>query len=341
MYIGADISYINEVEDAGAVYSDGGQPEDPFDILARYGFGLARARLWHTPTWTAYSTLDDVKRTFRRARAAGMTLMLDFHYSDTWADPAKQIIPAAWAHLTDPAELARALYDYTLDTLLELHQAGLTPQYVQVGNEINTELLMPGHHDGTPIDWPRNIQLINAGLAAVSEAASRIGRPLRSMLHIAQPEHLMPWFDAATAAGLIGFDDVGLSYYPKWSTCSIGQMAGAMIALRQKFEKPVMVVETAYPWTLDAGLIDDHLLGQDAVVQAYPATPDGQAQFLADLVEAVASASGTGVIYWEPAWVSTPQKPSHWENAALFDYAGSAHKGIEFLSRRVNVPGQE
>lgn len=335
MFLGADVSFINEVEDSGGVYFDGEIPVDPFILLASRGANIARARLWHTPTRTAYSTLADVKRTFRRAKAAGMTLMLDFHYSDDWADPAKQVIPAAWAHITDTAELAQALYDYTRTTLLDLHASGLMPSFVQVGNEINTELMMPGHYDDSPINWPRMAGLLNAGLAAVREAGRHTGTAPRSMLHVAQPENLAPWFDAAFAAGVSDFDDIGLSYYPKWSVYSLGGLSDAITGVHQRWSKPVMIVETAYPWTLQPGMVDDHLLGPDSVVPEYPATPDGQRQFLFDLTQTTSDAGGTGVIYWEPAWISTTAKPTHWENAALFDYDGRALNGIEFFAQGV------
>src|SRR5262245_51039797 len=94
--LGVDLSYVNEVEDCGGVFSDGAA-HDPFEILADRGANLVRARLWHDPQWTDYSTVDDVIRTFRRAEATGMRTLLDFHYSDEWADPGRQSPPAAWA----------------------------------------------------------------------------------------------------------------------------------------------------------------------------------------------------------------------------------------------------
>src|SRR5690606_32611420 len=137
------------------------------------------------------------------------------------------------------------------------------PAFVQVGNEINTELMMRGHADGAPINWPRMASLINAGLAAVREAGRVTGTAPRAMLHIAQPENLAPWFEAAFAAGISDFDDIGLSYYPKWSICSLDGLSEAIIGTHRRWNKPVMVVETAYPWTLTPGMLDDHLLGPD------------------------------------------------------------------------------
>ncbi len=341
MYLGADLSYVNELEDQGAVFYDQGSRKDPFQILHDHGATLVRVRLWHTPTWTAYSTLDDVQRTLRRAKALGMATLLDFHYSDTWADPAKQIIPAAWAQLHDLALLEQAVYDYTRDVLLTLDKAGLTPNWVQVGNEINTEILMPGHHNGDAINWPRNVRLLNAGLQAVRDTGRQMAAAPRTMLHIAQPENLIPWFDAALAAGLADFDTIGLSYYPKWSTCSIQQTGQAIRQARARYHRDVMIVETAYPWTLTPHRVTDPLLGADAVLSDYPATPQGQRDFLVDLTQTAADHGCLGVVYWEPAWVSTAATPSVWENATWFDFDHTVHQGIEFLSHPYRVTAQE
>lgn len=336
MYLGGDLSYINEVEANGGRFTVNGQERDPFAILRDYGANIARIRLWHTPTWTKYSDLADVKRTITRAKAVGMAIMLDFHYSDNWADPAKQIIPAAWAHL-NAAELEQAVFEYTRDTLLDLHQHGLMPEFVQVGNEINTEILMHTEYGGDAsvydagINWQRNAPLINAGLRGVREAGSKASINPQAMLHIAQPENILPWFDAATAAGVHDYDHIGMSYYPKWSKCSMAEAGQTIREAKARYSKPVMVVETAYPWTQQPGRAEFHLLGEDAVVPEYPATKQGQLAFLTDLTRVTAENGGTGVVYWEPAWISTATTPSIWENSALFDYDGEAHEGIEFL----------
>jgi arabinogalactan endo-1,4-beta-galactosidase len=343
MYLGADLSYVNEVEDSGGVFYEGGERKDPFEILSQHGANIVRVRLWHTPTWTAYSNLADVQRTIRRAKSLDMAVLLDFHYSDSWADPAKQIIPAAWSHFTALSQLEQAIFEYTRDVLLTLNQAGLMPEFVQVGNEINTEILMHSPHGGDAsiydegINWKRNAPLINAGIRGVREAGQQSSVQPRVMLHIAQPENIMPWFDAALAAGVEDFDDIGMSYYPKWSQYSLQQTGDTIRQANERYQKKVMLVETAYPWTLQLGRADSHLLGEDAVSPDYPATQQGQRDFLVDLTQMVYDNGGTGVVYWEPAWISTPQKVSIWENATLFDYEGNVNKGIEFLSHTYAV----
>lgn len=332
-WFGADLSYVNEMEDCGAVYRENGAAVDPFELFARRGANLVRVRLWNDAEWTSYSDLADVKKTIARARRAGMQVLLDFHYSDEWADGDKQIIPKAWAGIGSTAELARALHDYTLETLLELHGEGLLPELVQVGNETNPEL-MRGADDGKhPIDWERNAALFNAGIEAVREAAARSGQPIRVMLHIAQPENVLPWFEAAWAAGVRDFDQVGISYYRRWSSEDFGGLSRTIRGVRERYpQAEVLLVETAYPWTLEGADEAANLLSDNTLIDGYPATVAGQSAYLEDLVRLVVDAGGRGLVYWEPAWVSTRcstrwGRGSHWENATFFDF----HNGNEVL----------
>jgi arabinogalactan endo-1,4-beta-galactosidase len=345
-YLGADLSYVNEMEDCGGQYRTQGELVDPFALFSQSGANLVRVRLWHTPTWTNYSTLADVKKTITRAKAQGMAVLLDFHYSDTWADPSKQIIPAAWADITDTQELAQALYDYTFSVLTELDQEGLMPDMAQVGNEINSEILRGENESGYPINWERNATLINAGIRAVRDAGAQSTVAPRVMLHIAKPEEVEGWLLAAARSGVTDFDVVGISYYPGWSTNSISAVGDLVARLRYEFGKEVMIAETAYPWTLD-GVRESagNILGADFLSPDYPATPAGQKQFLVDLSQAVLGNGGLGVIYWEPAWISTPcstlwGQGSHWENATFFDFhtQNNVIEGIEFFKYPYDLP---
>jgi arabinogalactan endo-1,4-beta-galactosidase len=345
-YLGVDLSYVNEMEDCGGEYRIKGEVTDPFRIFSAYGANLVRVRLWHTPTWTEYSTLDDAKKTIARAKAQGMAVLLDFHYSDTWADPSKQIIPAAWAHITDVDVLAKALYDYTFGVLMDLDQAGLMPDMVQVGNEINSEILRGENESGYPINWERNAQLINAGIRAVRDAGTQASINPQVMLHIAKPEEVEGWLLAAARASVTDFDMVGISYYPGWSNYTVDTTGRLINKLRHQFGKDVLIAETAYPWTLDSvNETAGNTLGNDFLLPDYPATPAGQKQFLIDLTQAVLSNGGVGVIYWEPAWISTPchtlwGQGSHRENATFFDFReqNNVHEGITFLSHDYETP---
>ena len=336
---GVDLSYVNELEDCGAVYRYQGQAADPYAIFADKGANLVRLRLWHSPDWTEYGTLADVTRSIRRARQHDMAVLLDFHYSDDWADPGNQIIPAAWRTAKTTEELAGLLHDYTYKTLTTLAGQGLLPEYVQVGNEINTELLLteeaPEHK---PINWERNVVLLNAGISAVRKAGQDGGKAIGVMLHVAQPENVPSWLASAIGAGIRDFDLIGVSYYAKWSTTPFNRVEETVRRLRHRYGKDVVIVETAYPWTLGYNDSANNILGADSLVDGYPATQDGQRRILIDLMRAVLTGGGLGVVYWEPAWVSSRCRTrwgqgSHWENAALFDFRpGNLHQGADFLS---------
>ena len=336
---GVDLSYVNELEDCGAVYRYEGEVADPYAIFAGKGANLVRLRLWHTPDWTEYSTLPDVTRSIRRAKQHDMAVLLDFHYSDDWADPGNQIIPAAWRTAKTTEELAQRLYDYTYETLMTLDEQGLLPEYVQVGNEINTEMLLTEEiAEHTPINWERNVVLLNAGISAVRQVSDDSGKTIGLMLHVAQPENVGPWVDAAAEAGILDFDIIGVSYYAKWSKMPFNLVEEAIRRLHHRYGKDVVVVETAYPWTLRYNDQAHNILGADSLIDGYPATQDGQRRLLIDLTSAVLRGGGLGVVYWEPAWVSSGCKTrwgqgSHWENASLFDFRHvNLHKGADFLS---------
>jgi arabinogalactan endo-1,4-beta-galactosidase len=345
LLLGADLSYVNEMEDCGAIYRADGQNADPYELFARRGANIVRLRLWHTPTWTKYGTFEDVVRSSRRAEAVRMHVLLDFHYSDDWADPGDQIIPKAWQGYRDIDELAEQVYRYTTDTLLALHEAGVMPYMVQVGNETNTEILLRSKvEESHPIDWERNAALLNAGIVGVAEAGRLAGQTPKVMLHIAQPENVEPWFDDAFAAGILDFDVIGISYYPKWSSRNLHELGRTIRRIRHKYQKDVILVETAYPWTLLNNDAAGNILGEDSLVEEYPATLSGQSRFLKELTQTVISSDGSGVVYWEPAWVSSEcstrwGKGSHWENNTFFDYeTTSAHSGFDFLSHSYSLP---
>jgi arabinogalactan endo-1,4-beta-galactosidase len=326
-FAGIDLSYVNELEACGAQYRLNGHLRDPYELFAESGANLVRLRLWNDPGWTRFSTEVDVTRSIERAKRAGMHVLLDFHYSDDWADPQKQTIPAAWAADIDNADrLAQRVYEYTRGVLTRLNEHGLAPYMVQVGNEINTQMLRRADTTGIPIDWERNAKILNAGIRAVREMVAADGSRPRVMLHVAQPENVEPWFTAAAAAGVRDFDYIGVSYYPKWSKLDMAQAERALAQVKSRFKADIIIVEVSYPWTLqDAGDHASNLLGADSLLRGYPATKAGQRRFMDDLVQMTLRAGGVGVVYWEPAWVSTACKTrwgtgSHWENATLFDF---------------------
>lgn len=337
-YFGADLSYVNEMEDCGAVYKNSkGVNQDPYEIFKEAGANLIRVRLWHNPTWTNYSNYTDVKKTISRAKALGMNVLLDFHYSDTWTDPEKQKIPAAWENqFSNKEALGKLLYDYTYETLNNLAKEDLLPEIVQVGNEINPMILQEDELVW-PIDWIRNSYLINNGIKAIRDISKLKNKQIGVMLHIAQPENALWWFKEATSNGITDFDWIGLSYYPSYSEYKLNNLSVPLKTLKDTYKKRLMIVETAYPFTLNNNDSASNNLDSKALISGYDASQKGQLDYLNKLKEVVETSGGEGVVYWEPAWVSTTCKTlwgegSHWDNATLFDNSNKATLGMQFFN---------
>ena len=337
-YLGADLSYVNEMIDCGAIYKDQNNLEqNPYTIFNDAGANLVRVRLWHNPTWTDYSNFADVIKTIQQAKDRNMQVLLDFHYSDTWTDPSKQQIPAAWIDQINNTEvLGTLLYDYTFEVLDELSKLNLLPEIVQVGNEINPMILKDGDLEW-PIDWDRNAALLNFGIRAVRDISLEKNKEIEVMLHIAQPENALWWFEQATENGIIDYDWIGLSYYPIWSDYDLDEVHEPITTLINTYSKRLMIVETAYPFTLENNDSANNILGSTALISGYPATEEGQLNYLLDLKKITKDAGGEGIIYWEPAWVSTGCSTlwglgSHWDNATLFDNNNKPTLGMQFYN---------
>ncbi len=178
-YFGNDLSYIHEMEDCGAQYKENDTLGDPYAMLKDHGCNLVRLRLWHTPSWydalnqgKRYSDLNDVILSIYRAKSYGMQVLLDFHLSDTWADPGHQVVPAAWADVVDNLPVLQdSLYNYIYGTLAILAAADILPDMVQIGNETNKGILQSqaANDAGWSLDWPRNSALFNSAIAAVRD----------------------------------------------------------------------------------------------------------------------------------------------------------------------------
>ena len=341
-YYGADLSYVNEMEECGAVYKDfNGNDKDPYKIFSEAGTNIVRIRLWHNPKWTNYSNINDIKKSIERAKSEGIQVLLDFHYSDTWADPSQQEIPSAWlGQINNTNVLGDLLYNYTFDTLNDLANSNLLPDIVQVGNEINAMILQNGEVKW-PIDWIRNSSLINKGIKAIRDIASLKNKKIEIMLHIAQPENGLWWFEQANAAGITDYDWIGLSYYPLWSEYDLNSINAPIKTLIETYDKRLMIVETAYPFTLENVDNANNILNEDALISGFPASQQGQLDYLNALKAKIFESGGEGVIYWEPAWVSTScstlwASGSHWDNATLFDHNNKSNLGMQFYNASKN-----
>lgn len=336
---GVDISSLPKNEDHGAVYRMAdGRREDPIRILAASGVTHARLKVWVNPA-DGYNNKAHVLPLARRLKRAGIGIWVDFHYSDTWADPAHQTKPAAWADL-DVAGLTRAVYDHTADVLGALKRQGTPADLVQIGNELNGGMLWP---DGNWEHWDNLAAFLKAGLSAARDTTPRI----RTILHLANGGDnglYRWWFDNAVALG-VDFDIIGLSYYPFWHG-SVEAAAANMADITARYGKPCVIAETAYPFTLESeDDINDIMNDPSQLTDGYPATPAGQAAWLravADLAAAVPGGQGLGYCYWEGVWTYragsgwNPEDPASgnaWENLALFDFDDKALPGLKTLGR--------
>jgi arabinogalactan endo-1,4-beta-galactosidase len=355
-YFGADLSYVNQILDHGGVYKDDGEIRNPYKIFSDNGANLTRLRLWHNPTWTKevygasgtqlYNDLADVEKSIRLAKEEGMSVLLDFHYSDTWADPGKQEIPKAWQQITELSVLKDSVYQYTFKTLAYLNDKGLMPELVQIGNETNCGMLYTNAPGGFPscnvcnnAQWQRLGQVINSAIKAVEDVTAASAIKTKILLHVADPKNVEWWFDNITGqGGVTGFDIIGFSYYPLWHrTVSLDALSGSVSTFKTKYARPVMILETAYPWTTDHKDDYNNQFGSETPITGYPFSIQGQTDLLKKLTQEVIDGGGSGVIYWEPAWISSGMKDlwgtgSSWENNTLFNFEGNTIQSIDFMN---------
>lgn len=337
-YQGADLSYVNELEDVGVKYHKDGSEVDPFTLIHSYGANIVRLRLWHNPTWTNYSTLDDVKRSIRRAKSAGLDVLLDFHYSDTWTDPQQNLVPAAWKPVVKYSSLlADSVYNYTYRTLEHLNSVGLLPVMVQIGNETNFNIMVADNNDLEPVNFARNVKLFNAGLKAVSDFNAKYGKQILTMLHVAlDPGSASTWLSRHKRYGLNYFDLLGLSYYPQWQGYTPAELGNFASSLHTNYGTRLFVAETSQIWTRAWNDNNHNLMSK--MCAGYPDVPSPQLQkdYVTEIKRALINNGGAGFCVWEPFWVSASNKTlwgvgSNWENATFFDFNNNLlpHSAIE------------
>ncbi len=324
---GADVSALAAFEGAGAHYRDG-TIAGALPALHARGSTLFRLRLFVAPLGTGIE-VNDLPYTIalaQRIKATGAGLLLDIHYSDTWADPAHQAIPAAWAGLTLDS-LEQVVEAYTTAVLRAMDSAGVRPDIVQVGNEIDSGFLWPlghvGGSDDTPAQWAQFGRLLAAGIRGV-RAATPPGDTIRVLLHYSgggNPPGI-DWFFGHVAQLELDYDLIGLSWYPWWHG-SLSALRAGLATAANHYGRDVMVVETAYPWR--HGAWEQMIVDSSAL--AWPMTRAGQARFLADLVAAVRATPGgrgAGVLWWHPEAIPAPGLFVWGDGAlALFDSTGA------------------
>ena len=333
---GVDVSFLPQYEESGMVVKDiDGTPMEPFDLLEKYGVNAVRLRLWHTPANIkesgGYCSLEHTTAMAKRIKTHNMEFMLDFHYSDWWADPASQKKPAAWADLSFE-ELEQAVYDYTRDTLQRLKEQGLLPEIVQIGNEIRSGFLFP---EGQLPDYAGMVKLINAGIRGARAVAGK--DEMQVMIHLDQGGRfffLKEWFDKALEQGMEEFDLIGLSFYPFWHG-TYQDLKETMERLIKLYGKPIMIVETAHPWRIvEDGFVDK----KQVEIAGFEAGEEGQKVVLDLMMQLVASVEnemGQGVFYWEPLCPAQHEHQGWDTNMGVLDEDSRAMIGIKsFLFER-------
>ncbi len=340
---GADISTLKKVEDKGGVFYDRGVRKDPLVILRKNGVNYIRLKIWKDPVNVdGYNDLAETVEMAKRAKKKGLKILLDFHYSNFWADPGRQDKPTAWVGL-NPKALEKAVYDHTVQTMRALKNANALPDMVQIGNEINSGMLWPdgktwGEGSG---GFDRLAPLLRAGMNGVRAVAGQ--KKVKIMLHLAEGGDnglFRWWFDEITKRGITDFDVIGLSYYPYWHG-TLAELSANLTDISARYDKDVIVVETAYGFTLVDGDGYSNIFNAELqAIAGYPATVAGQANFLTDLrkvVQDVPGGRGLGVFYWEPAWLPVEGagwrsgEGNAWDNQALFDFDGNALDSLKAL----------
>jgi arabinogalactan endo-1,4-beta-galactosidase len=289
--IGADLSFLKQAEDQGMVFKENGQAKPGLQIFKDHGYNWIRLRLFHRPNRLP-NNLEYTINSAKGARGLGFKFLLDYHYSDSWADPGKQTIPEAWKGKTHQ-QLVEAVYEYTRETITAFRDAGVLPDMVQIGNEITPGMLWP---DGKlPGNWQNFAELLKAGSRGVEAGTGTNSHP-RIMIHIDKggDKRATKYFFDHIKQYDVPFDVIGQSYYPWWH--------GSLLDLREnlnfmalEYHKDIILVEVAYCWRPTE---------YKQRRGPFPETPEGQRAFLEEVNRLVLNAPdgrGIGVFWWEPA----------------------------------------
>ena len=325
---GGDLSLIKRIEDLGGTFKIAGEQKDGFQLFRENNYTWCRLRLFHTPVieGPVVNTLAYTIASAQEAKDQGFKILLNFHYSDTWADPGKQFIPAAWKDL-DFATLADSVYSYTKYVINAMDKAGVLPDMVQIGNEINHGMLWPHGRlwgENNQARWDELSALLKAGIRGVKDSDNGSKKPI--MIHAATGGDIIEsdnFYSNIIKRG-VEFEVIGLSYYPWWHG-TFEELEKNLGFISNKYRQEISVVETAYyangwypepaEWVLD--------------VQPYPPTEQGQYDFMVDLAQRIRNyPKVTSLYYWEPESFTVPGSGIPFLGRSLFDPQGNAYKGI-------------
>lgn len=346
---GGDFSRLNLELEHGVSYKSAGSVKDPVDIAVENGWNIVRLRVFNDPGNTAYSPsiymtkgyvcLNDMLKLAKKAKRAGLKILLTLHYSDYWTDPLIQNPPHEWSGYTEP-QLRQAIYDFTYEVLVNMDAQGTPPQYVAIGNETNTGMLYGGGIDkkGYNTAYRNNPAQFAAFFNSGAKAVRDILPDSRVVLHLANPHSSLGSLLSSLNSNSLDYDILGISYYPFWSGFTASEFVSRADGFATTAGRPVMVMETGFNWNTvtyygDAGQLEN----QGPYETVYPASPENQRNYLQELlVELKKSDSVMGVLYWDPltvrlnSWAGMDNSgPNHdngtvTQNSSLFDFDGNA-----------------
>ena len=368
MILGMDCSTQLEVDAKNPHYYYKGKEVEPWTFLKEHNdVSSMRLRIWLDPydedghpygggtnDYPAFVKLA------KRAMASGFSILLDFHYSDFWCDPGKQLLPKAWRGL-NVSQVAEKVYEYTKKTLSDLKKEGIAIEAIQIGNEITNGTLWPlgklnKVKEGEPREGYDNlVAFLKSGVKAAREEMPKA----KLVIHLENSGNLplhQEFFDEVTKRGL-DFDIIGLSYYPYWHG-TFEMLFANVENLKARYKKPIWIVETGYGFTMEPfvsgpgfveNLINEDFFSQSEVktYRPYPLTKEGQRDFVKNLIRLSKEHDIKAIYYWEPLWLPLPglewaskygeaytnelNKPTHteWANQCLFDYEGEATPALE------------
>ena len=345
---GADMSLLAFFESNGISYKTNGQSSDALTILKSQGINCVRLRLFTSSAAQAqadpYDYINNLSYTVPlavRVKNTGLKFLLDFHYSDTWADPGHQAIPAAWTNLNF-VQLVQEMHDYTSNCIATFRLAGAPPDYVQVGNEITSGLLWPegevgGSYD-TPTQWSQLAQLLNAAMQGVRDATGT--NVPKIIIHIDQGGNwpTTKWFfDNLIQTQHVQFDLIGESYYPFFQA-PLTSLNACLTNAAARYGKPLLVAETAFPWTNSYWTTN---------IYGIPGTTNGQVQYVAALAKTVLGVPGSlsaGIFWWGTEYQALRGvNEAGYNTASFFDARGNvlpAASAFGQMSEPVLLQGQ-
>ena len=370
MKLGVDLSIVDELERKNPVFFVNGKEIEPFSYFGKVnGISLCRLRLWvdpydekGNPYGGGTNDLPAFLRLAKRAKEAGMAILLDIHYSDFWVDPSRQILPKAWRGKSY-GEVVEAMHDYTLETLKTIREEGIDLYAIQVGNEITNGMVFPFGQSWIPYEEGKGggyeglATLLKAGLSACKEVYPNAKRVLH-LEHPASFDIQDKWLSEVTSRG-VEFEVLGESYYPYWHG-ALPKLKQSLSALMDKYHKPVWIVEAGYEFSPEPGREShegiDYFKEEEFVVGdlngrvPFPPTKQGQAAYLRYLIRLCMDMGVEALFYWEPTWAEKEDagwakaagqrycglepgpNGNPWSREILFDERGNANPALEVFS---------